>query len=307
MAIAQTGLRARATQSRVARVRRSAAELVFVAPILLVVGVAIGVPTVSVVTHAFTAWDPGYPSPWVGFDNFKALFESEQFQQILVNQAFLLLGIPLWIALPLAIAFLLHDGVAAPGVFRTILFFPATASPALIGILFVFVLAPTGPLNEGLRTVGLGALAQDWLADETLVKPVLIVVLAWATLGTGVVIFSAALSAVPAELFEAAEVDGASWWQRFRYVVLPSMTRVIELWTVILVISVFVAMFPWIFTMTRGGPGYSTTTIDFDIYQNALSFGYFGLAAAESVVLLVIVIAILGGGALAARALRRTG
>jgi ABC-type sugar transport system permease subunit len=174
------------------------------------------------------------------------------------------------------------------GVFRAVFFFPAVASPALIGILFAFILAPAGPFNETLRSIGLGALTTDWLGQEHIVKPVLILVLAWATMGMGVVIFSAALSAVPPELFESAALDGASWWQRLRYIVLPSIRRVVELWTVILIVTLFVGIFPWIYTLTRGGPGTSSSTFDWDIYQSALTYGYFGPAAAEAVVLLVI-------------------
>ena len=272
-------------------------EALFVLPVVLVVAVLIVLPTASAVVHAFTNWQPGYPSAWVGFDNFSALLRSASFQQILRNQAILLLGLPIWTLLPLVIAALLYDGVPAPGLFRMIFFFPATVSPAVIGILFSFILGPTGPLNTTLQDIGLGGLASNWLSDPSLVKPVIISVLAWATMGTGVVIFSAALSGVAPELYEAAALDGASWVQRFRYVTVPSMRRVIELWVVILVITVFVAVFPWIFTLTRGGPGYSSTTIDFDIYQNALQLGYYGTAAAEAVVLFVIVTVVIALGA----------
>jgi multiple sugar transport system permease protein len=266
-----------------------AGDVLFLAPIVFIMAVAIVLPSVSVVMHAFTDWQPGYESPWVGFENFATLFRSVQFRQILANHAVLLLGVPLWVVLPLAMSFLLYERVRFAGVYRAIFFFPAMASPALIGILFAFILAPAGPLNSFLRAVGLGALAGDWLVDAHLVKPVIIVVLAWATMGMGVVIFSAALSAVPPELFESAEIDGASWWQRLWHIVLPSIRRVVELWTVILIVAVFTGIFPWIYTLTRGGPGYSSTTLDWDIYTNALSFGYFGLAAAEAMVLLAIV------------------
>jgi ABC-type sugar transport system permease subunit len=272
-------------------------EAAFVAPIVAVVGLLLVVPTVSVVVHSFTDWAPGYPSPWVALRNYTDLATSPQFRQILENQGILLLGLPLWIFLPLVIATMLHERVPAPGLFRTVYFFPATVSPAVIGILFSFILQPDGPLNTGLRKIGLGALAGNWLADPSLVKPTLIVVLAWATVGTGVVIFSAALGAVPQELFEAAALDGAGWWSRLRHIVLPGIRRVVELWAVILVVTLFVAVFPWIFTLTRGGPGYSSTTIDYDIYQNALGFGRFGTAAAESVYLLVIVGVVVGAGA----------
>ena len=113
-------------------------------------------------------------------------------------------------------------------------------------------------------------------------------------------IFSAALATVPPELFEAAVIDGAGWWARFSYVVLPALRSVIQLWVMILIITVFVSLFPWVYTLTRGGPGYSTTTLDFDIYQNALTFGFFGTAAAETVYLLVLIalLAIVGGNLL---------
>jgi multiple sugar transport system permease protein len=282
------------------RTARGVAEFLYALPVVAVVGVLILVPTASVVFHSFTNWQPGYSSPWLGLDNYRELLSSDSFRQILRNQAFLLLGVPLWTLLPLVLAALLYERVPFPGVLRTIYFFPATVSPAVIGILFSFVLAPTGPFNTGLRKVGLGALAGNWLADDRLVKPVVIAVLAWATVGTGVVIFSAAMSAIPPELFEAAALDGGSWWQRFRHVTVPSVRRVIELWVVILVITVFVAVFPWIFTLTRGGPGYSSTTIDYDIYQNSLGNGYFGIAAAEAVMLLIIVGVVVGAGGLAA-------
>jgi multiple sugar transport system permease protein len=277
-----------------------------VLPLLAVMGLTIVVPTISVLTHAFTDWQPGFSSEWVGLDNFTELFGSPEFRQILINHGILLLGIPLWVMLPLAISFVLYEGVPGAGIFRSFMFFPATASPALLGILFGILLAPDGALNSFLHTIGLGGLAADWLSDPHLVKPVLIVVLAWATMGMGVVIFSAALSAVPPELFESAELDGAGWWQRLWYIVLPSIRRTVELWTVILVIAVFTSIFPWIFTLTRGGPGYSSTTLDWDLFQNALTYGYFGSAAAEAAFLLLLVIIVVVLGSLVARRARRS-
>jgi ABC-type sugar transport system permease subunit len=210
------------------------------------------------------------------------------FHSILANEGILLLGLPLWVGTPLLIAFLMYDKVPFAGVLRTIFFFPATAAPALIGILFTIILGPQGPVNAGLRLLGWRS-PPDWLVSSGWVKPVLICVLAWATVGTGIVIFSASLTAIPTELFEIAEIDGVGWWGRLRYIALPALRRITELWTVILVITAFTAMFPWVYTLTLGGPGYSSTTIDYDIYQNALTNGYFGLAAAEMVYMLVLI------------------
>jgi ABC-type sugar transport system permease subunit len=275
----------KATPASRGRVVEQVSDLPFILPIVVLIGVLIALPTVIAVVYSFANWDPGYASPFIGLQNYEVLAKSANFHTILTNEAFMLLGLPIWVGVPFIIAFLLHERVPAAGVFRAIYFFPAIASPALIGILFTFILAPSGPFDAVLGRFGLHNPPQ-WLVSTDWVKPVLIAVLAWATIGTGVIIFSAGLSAVPEELFEAAEIDGASWWRRLRYIALPSLRNLVELWTVILVITVFVALFPWVFTLTRGGPGYASTTMDYDIYQQALSFGNFGLAAAEMVVML---------------------
>lgn len=268
--------------------RSSIGELIFVLPVTAVIGGLILLPTGIAMVQSFTDWNPGYASPFVGLHNYITLATSPVFHTILVNEVILLLGLPLWVGLPLLLAFLMYDRVPLAGVLRTIFFFPATAAPALIGILFTIILGPLGPVNAGLRLLGWHS-PPDWLVSSGWVKPVLICVLAWATIGTGIVIFSASLTAIPTGLFEIAEIDGVGWWGRLRYIALPALRRIIELWTVILVITAFTAMFPWVYTLTLGGPGYSSTTIDYDIYQNALTNGYFGLAAAEMVYMLVLI------------------
>jgi multiple sugar transport system permease protein len=274
------------------RVLDWAGDLPFLLPIVVLIGVLIVLPTVIAIVYSFTNWNPGYPSPFVGLQNYETLAKSAAFHTILANEAFMLIGLPIWVGVPFIIAFMLHERVPAAGIFRAIYFFPAIASPALIGILFTFILAPSGPLDSALGLLGIHNPPQ-WLVSVAWVKPVLIAVLAWATIGIGVIIFSAGLSAVPEELFEAAQIDGATWWRRLRHIALPSLRNLVELWTVLLVITVFVALFPWVFTLTRGGPGYSSTTMDYDIYQQAFSFGNFGLAAAEMVIMLCFLALIL--------------
>ena len=124
-------------------------------------------------------------------------------------------------------------------------------------------------------------------------KPVIIAVIAWATTGIGVVIFSAALSAIEPHLLEAADVEGASTWQKLRFVILPTLRPVIDLYAALMVLNVFVGLFAWIFVLTGGGPGFASTTLDYDIYQHALTYGQFGLAATESVYLLALVAIVL--------------
>jgi ABC-type sugar transport system permease subunit len=286
-------------------VRERLSEFLFVVPITLVIGLTIGIPTVSAIYHSFTNWQPGSSSPWSGFANYTALFREPGFTAAAHNQLYLLLGLPAWILLPLGLAVLLHGGVRGAALVRAIIFFPATVSPALIGILFTFILAPFGPLNNGLHTVHLGFLAHQWLSDTTIVKPVLIAVMTWATIGIGVVIFSAALDAVPQEVLEAAELDGAGWSRRLVRIIMPALRPVIEMWSTIMVMVAFVGMFPWVFILTKGGPGFSSTTLDFDIYTRALTDGDFGAAAAEMVTLLLVVAVVIILGRVALRLIGR--
>lgn len=278
-----------ANRGKTGRLLRATLDLPFVLPVTALTALFVLLPTGTAIYYSFTDWSPGYDSPWIGLRNYTQLFQSTIFHEVLGNQFFLLLGLPVWIALPLILAYVLHERVAGASIFRTIFFFPATASPALLGLLLAFTLSPDGPLNGTLSKLGLGSLRREWLSDPSLVKPVLIGVLTWSSIGTGIIIFSAGLSAIPSELFEVAELDGAGWWQRLRFIVVPGLRSLIEMWAVILVITVFVGMFPWVYTLTRGGPGYSSRTMDFDIYTNSLSNSLYGSAAAEMVVLLVLV------------------
>jgi ABC-type sugar transport system permease subunit len=274
------------------RVAASAGDALFVVPALALVGILLLYPIGTGIFRSLYNWDPGYASPFVGLANYTTLAGNALFQEILRNEGVFLIGVPLWVLFPLAIALFLHERVPFAGIARTVIFYPAVASPAILGVFFRSVLAPTGLLNTILHDVGAGGLAQNWLAEPNLVKPVIIVVIAWATAGVGVVIFSAALAAMEPHLLEAAEVEGASGWQKLRYVVLPTLKPVIDLYVALMVLMVFVGLFAWIYVLTQGGPGFSSTTLDYDIYQHALTYGQFGLAAAESVYLLAIVVVV---------------
>jgi ABC-type sugar transport system permease subunit len=267
----------------------AAGDALFILPAFALVGTLLLAPIGISIFRSLYNWDPGYASPFVGIANYTALAGNAAFQEILRNEGVFLIGVPIWILLPLVLALFLHERVFLSGVVRTIIFFPAIASPAILGIFFRGVLAPDGLLNTILRSVALGGLAHNWLSDPNLVKPVIISVIAWATAGIGVVIFSAALSAMEPHLLEAAEMEGASSLQKMRFVILPALRPVIDLYAALMVLLVFVGLFAWIYVLTSGGPGFASVTLDYDIYQHALTYGQFGLAAAESVYLLAIV------------------
>jgi ABC-type sugar transport system permease subunit len=281
---------------------RQVGEHLFVLPMLILLTLVILVPTLFAVRGSFLDWEPGYSSPFVGLKNYRDVLGSDVFQQIMKNQLILLIGVPIWCVTPLFIAVLLHEGVPWKGLFRTIFFFPSILSPVIIGFVFRGMLRPDGSLNGILESIGLDFMARPWISDPTLVKPVIIFVVLWYTLGFGVLLFSAALAAVPEEQVDAARIDGANWLQRFRYVLLPSIMPTFLLNLVFSFATVFL-LFGYVYVLTQGGPGYASTTIDFDIYQNSLRFGRFGRAAAESVILLLMMSIVVGGVAAAGRRL----
>ena len=152
------------------------------------------------------------------------------------------------------------------------------------------ILGLNGPVNTLLGNVGLGGLVRPWLADYSTSLWVVGAIMIWASFGIGALIFTAALGNVDPELVDAATVDGASWLRVQRDVVFWAILPVIEFWTIIVMILVFTSTFGFIFTLTNGGPGYSTTTIDFLIYQEAFDTGRPGYASAIGVFLFGLVL-----------------
>ena len=268
------------------------AALPYVAPLLAAAILVVLAPALWGLSRSVFNWQPGSSSPYVGLSNFRLLADSTTFRAILVNEGVFLLGLPLWTILPLLIAVFLFTRVRLSGLIRTLIFLPAVVSPALLGIMFTPILAPSGLVNTTLRSSGMGSLAHAWVDDPSLVKPTIIVLLAWANVGLGVAIFTAALTSIQPEFLDAAAVAGATSWQRIRYVILPGIRRTLILWMTFQALGVFLWLFGLIFALTAGGPGNSSTSIDYDIFTNTITNGIFGVGAAESVYLLVMVVLI---------------
>lgn len=265
-------------------------SLLLLVPLVVLEVLVFFLPLIFITVKSFYNWQPGASSPFVGFGNYSTLFGQSAFWQVVRNQLFYLLGVPLWVVAPLFVAYMLREHVRFAGVFRTIYFIPAVMSPAIVGLVFRSLLATNGPLNASLQKIGLGFLAKPWLTDAALVKPVIIMLVLWGGFGTGVLIFSAALNAVPQEIFEASQIDGAGFWTELWRIALPSISPTVLLWMMFQVLSIFLFMFSWIFVLTNGGPGLASTTMDFSVYQTFITFGFFGAAAAESVVLMIMII-----------------
>jgi ABC-type sugar transport system permease subunit len=162
-------------------------------------------------------------------------------------------------------------------------------SPVIVGTLFTALLRYDGPVNRALELVGLGGLAADWLGDPHTALPAIVIVILWGIFGLGVIVFLAGLAAVPKEIFEAAQLDGATGWRLLVYVVIPSLRHVIEFWAVNLVVWSFTSMFAFIYVMTGGGPGYATILVEYQLYLEAFEFNHMGYACALGTALFFMV------------------
>ena len=249
-------------------------------------------PLVYIAFRSLYDWNPAGVSEFTGLENYYWLFTDPDFWVIVWNQLVYLLGLPLWVLAPLVIAYLLRDNVWCAGLFRSIYFLPAVMSPAIVGLVFRSLLSTDGTFNAVLTALGAGEFTQSWLTDTQWVKPVVILMVLWAGFGTGVLIFTSAFAAVPRDLFEAAKLDGAGFWQQFWYVAMPSIKNTIVLWAMDQIVAIFLFMFGWIYVLTGGGPGLSSATMDFSIYQQFVRFGFYGTAAAQTVVLVLSIVLI---------------
>jgi ABC-type sugar transport system permease subunit len=279
------------------RLRRAAARatpLFLLAPALALLVWLLVLPTVEAVRLAFTDWD-GFTDPeWIGLGNFTDLLSDDRFTQALKHNLIIIAVLPIWIAVPYSLAWGLHRKIWGWSFFRFAFFLPVVLSPVVLGVYYGMFLGPDGPLNSLLRATGLGALAREWTNEPGIALPVVIVIAIWWTLGIGVLIFLSALSNLDGELEDAARVDGASRWQIQRHVVFSQMRPVIQFWAIIIVILSFTAFFPLIYTLTDGGPGFATATVDFYLYQEAFGNGNLGYASAVAVALVVIIGAVSG-------------
>ena len=258
-------------------------------PAVAIVLAFIGYPFGSIVYHSLTQWD-GLSAPrWVGLHNFHVLLHDPILRIALRNNLLFALSVPIQLVVPLVLAYAIHERIPGWRFFRSTFFLPAVYSTVVVGIIAQVMLLLGGPLNSTLAALGLGSLRHDWLASASTSIPMILLVFVWANFGYNVLIYLAGMSAVDAEVVDAARVDGAHRLQILRHVYVPSLRRVMELVLVINTINAFAYMFTYIFVMTNGGPGFDTYVTEFLIYNQAFTFQNLGYASAIGVALTLII------------------
>jgi raffinose/stachyose/melibiose transport system permease protein len=259
------------------------APYAYILPALLLIGFVFAYPVARVIDFSFRLIR-GASGPWVGLNNYRLVFEDPTFKAAAEHSALLLLAVPVLLGISIGISVLLFERVRGWRVYRSVLFFPYILAVPIIGIVASYMFQLYGVVNAILRGIGLGA--PNWLGDEKLALVTLVIVIVWREVGFGIVLFLARLLTLPEEQIEAARIDGAGWWQRLRYVILPELRGTVEFYVVVAAITMVAWVFGYVYTLTQGGPGDATTVLELYIYNQGLRNSLPGMASAVAVLLL---------------------
>ncbi|WP_033260761.1 carbohydrate ABC transporter permease [Amycolatopsis vancoresmycina] len=257
------------------------ALLVFVGFVLVPIGIA--------GFYSLFKWNGFGPlDDFVGFDNYTDAFNGTVFQSAIVHNL-IIAGLSIVVQLPLSIglAMLLNRKLKGRAVLRALVFAPYVLSEAITAVIWSLMLQPGAFADQVLKGVGLGGAIHQWLADPGIVLYTLFAVITWKYIGFGIILLLAGLQGVPAELREAAALDGASAWQTTRHVVLPLLGPTIRIWIFLSVIG-SLQLFDIVWIMTTGGPANASTTMATYLIDHGFKRYEFGFGSAVAVILFVI-------------------
>lgn len=276
-----------------ARRRRAWWPYGYMAPALVALGLVFAYSLVQVVRYSFYAGSVGSLT-YVGLGNYRELYIDPQFISAMMNNFKLLITVPVVTILSLAIALVINTTFRGVRLYRAIIFVPYILPATAMGLSFGYILQGKGILDGLLQNLHLSFLIHDWLGSPSWVMFSIGSVIVWQQFGFGVVVFSAALLAVPGETIEAARIDGANWWVVQRRILIPQIHRIIEFFVILQAIIVLSSVFTYVYVLTGGGPGYASGVMEFFIYQNGFENGSIGIASAAAVVLLAIASVFIG-------------
>jgi len=282
-----------AAESRFGGVHGSrATPYLFLLPYLVLFLTFVIVPAVFGIWISLHNWDFLLPGkPWVGLDNYIALFDpqSVQFQPfwhgMRATAIFTVASVPFLVVIPLGLAVLLNRKFPGRTFFRAVFFAPYVLGVAVIGLMWRYLLDPSfGAVNGLLGVFGIPAV--PWITDQPWAWISLVAVTIWWTIGFNAIIYLAGLADIPTEQYEAAELDGASTWQQFRFVTVPGL-RPVMIFVITTTILASANMFGQSYLITQGAPGDSTRTAIIEITERGLSQYRMGEASAMSYLLAV--------------------
>lgn len=259
-----------------------------VLPVLTVILLIRGYPLIVGLLKSFTNWNGMSRSDFVGLANYINILKDPEFWELLKNNIVFMLFIPIQLIVGIVVAVLFYEETAGWKFFRNVFYLPQIISSVVIGYLFSVFFSYRGPVNKILNVFGINS--REWLGEKWSAIVIIIICLVWVNIGWQAMLGLGGMGSISPAVFEAARMDGAGYWQRLFKITIPMLGRTIEYSCVMSIIWVLTGLFPFIFSMTKGGPGYDTTTIDYMIYLKSFgSSSEMGYACALSMILLVIV------------------
>jgi multiple sugar transport system permease protein len=280
----------RPRRSRVSR--RTTIAWLFLAPFALVFLLYTAIPTVAALGFSFTdlrGADLRHPFAvdFVGLTNYLGLFRDPVFLQDIRNTAvFVVVGVPLTMGIGFTLAVVLNSGIRRlRGVLRTVFFAPVVTNVVAVALIWQYAFNANGTVNKVLGAAGFAG--PDWMGDQHLAMPVVILLGVWRNFGIAMVLFLAGLQAIPHDMYEAASLDGAGKWQQLRRITLPLLLPTTLMVSVLLTVF-YLQVFDEPYLLTNGGPLGSTESVSLYTYHQ-FGFGQFGMSSAASFVMLVLV------------------
>ncbi|WP_405196559.1 carbohydrate ABC transporter permease [Virgibacillus necropolis] len=270
------------------------AGYLFIAPMFIGTSILVIFPIIASFFLSFTDWNfvtgiNGFN--FIGLANFKELFNDANFLKSLTNNIILLLAIPIGLFISLILAVVINKHVYFKDFFKVIYFMPFISSVVAIAIVFQVLFHPTlGPINQLLMSLGVEN-PPGWIADVDFALPSVMLILIWTNIGFQLIIYLAGLQNIPKELYEAAEMDGATAWYQFREITVPLVSPTTFLLLVTGLISSF-KVFDLIIVLTNGGPAYSTSIPVVYLYEQAFVELRTGYASTIALVVLAVVLLI---------------
>ena len=262
----------------------------FVTPALLLMGLFVAWPVVSAARMSLYRWRGFGPmDDFVGLRNFRRVLTDPVFvDAVMHNLIIVVASIAVQLPLGIAIALLVNRRIKGRGVLRTIIFVPYVVAEVIAGVIWFQLLQPGSGVVDGLLGgLGVPTPEQGFLGTPSLTLATVFVVLVWKYLGLAILLFLAGLQSVPDELYEAAQLDGASWWQTQRRIAVPLLGPTIRTWVFISMIG-SLQLFDIVWVLTGGGPANATTTMATYLINQGTQRGNYGVAGAASLVLFVI-------------------
>ncbi len=260
------------------RLKTESAPYLMVSPYLLHLILFIAFPVVFSLVLTVHKWNIISSMEYVGFDNFIRLFQDHLFWKSLLNTLiFLLVHIPLQIIVALGLAYLLNEKIFMRGFFRAVFFLPVVISGVVVSMLWQQIYSyDAGLLNKMLMAIGAGKVG--WLSNPNLAMISIALMATWKNVGLYVILFLIGLQTVPKMYYEAADMEGASAWQKFRFITVPAINPTIFMVTILSTLGGF-SLFIEPYIMTGGGPLESTLSAMLYIYKQAFEYYHMGYSA----------------------------